>query len=59
MLGLRRRRNPIRLGDITHLSKPAEFDAAQQLFSRLRTTEMHSVPGEHDTADATPGLLLI
>jgi 3',5'-cyclic AMP phosphodiesterase CpdA len=42
----------IHTGDITHLSKPAEFDLAQQLFSRLRTTEMHTVPGEHDTADA-------
>ncbi len=43
----------IHTGDITHLSKPAEFDTAQQLFSRLRTTEMHTVPGEHDTTDAT------
>src|SRR6202041_807458 len=43
----------IHTGDITHLSKPAEFDLAQQLFSRLRTTEMHTVPGEHDTSDAT------
>jgi 3',5'-cyclic AMP phosphodiesterase CpdA len=43
----------IHTGDITHLSKPAEFDLAQQLFSRLHTTEMHTVPGEHDTSDAT------
>jgi 3',5'-cyclic AMP phosphodiesterase CpdA len=43
----------IHTGDITHLSKPAEFDLAQQLFSRLRTSEMHTVPGEHDTTDAT------
>ena len=43
----------IHTGDITHLSKPAEFDMAQQLFSRLRATEMHTVPGEHDTTDAT------
>jgi 3',5'-cyclic AMP phosphodiesterase CpdA len=43
----------IHTGDITHLSKPAEFDAAQQMLSRLRTTEIHTVPGEHDTADAT------
>jgi len=26
---------------------------AQQLFARLRTTEIHTVPGEHDTTDAT------
>jgi 3',5'-cyclic AMP phosphodiesterase CpdA len=43
----------IHTGDITHLSKPAEFDLAQQLFSRLRTTEIHTVPGEHDTTDPT------
>ncbi len=40
-------------GDITHLSKPAEFDLAQQMLSRLRTTELHTVPGEHDVTDAT------
>ncbi len=40
-------------GDITHLSKPDEFDLAQGMLSRLRTTEMHTTPGEHDTADAT------
>jgi hypothetical protein len=43
----------IHTGDITHLSKPAEFDLAQQMLSRLRTTELHTVPGEHDTSDAT------
>jgi 3',5'-cyclic AMP phosphodiesterase CpdA len=43
----------IHTGDITHLSKPSEFDTAQQMLSRLRTTELHTVPGEHDTADAT------
>jgi plastocyanin len=40
-------------GDITHLSKAAEFDTAQQMLSRLRTTELHTVPGEHDVSDAT------
>jgi 3',5'-cyclic AMP phosphodiesterase CpdA len=40
-------------GDITHLSKPEEFDVAQQLLARLRTGELHTVPGEHDVADAT------
>ena len=43
----------IHTGDITHLSKAAEFDTAQQLFSRLKTGEVHTVPGEHDTTDAT------
>jgi 3',5'-cyclic AMP phosphodiesterase CpdA len=41
----------IHTGDITHLSKPAEFDLAQQMFAKLRTTELHTVPGEHDTTD--------
>jgi 3',5'-cyclic AMP phosphodiesterase CpdA len=40
-------------GDITHLSKPEEFDTAQQLLSGLRVTELHTTPGEHDTSDAT------
>jgi 3',5'-cyclic AMP phosphodiesterase CpdA len=43
----------IHTGDITHLSKPAEFDLAQQLLGSLRVSEMHTVPGEHDTTDAT------
>ena len=43
----------IHTGDITHLSKPEEFDMAQQLLSRLRTSELHTTPGEHDIADAT------
>jgi hypothetical protein len=44
----------IHTGDITHLSKPAEFDLAQQMLGQLRTSEMHSVPGEHDVTD--PGV---
>ena len=43
----------IHTGDITHLSKPAEFDLAQALLGGLRTTELHTVPGEHDTTDPT------
>jgi 3',5'-cyclic AMP phosphodiesterase CpdA len=43
----------IHTGDITHLSRAAEFDQAQQMFSGLRTTELHTVPGEHDTQDPT------
>lgn len=38
-------------GDITHLSKPAEFDAAAQLLGEIRIPEMHTTPGEHDVAD--------
>ena len=43
----------IHTGDITHLSRATEFDQAQQMFSGLRTTELHTVPGEHDTQDPT------
>ncbi len=43
----------VHTGDITHLSRPDEFDAAQQLLGKLRTSEMHTVPGEHDTSDET------
>jgi 3',5'-cyclic AMP phosphodiesterase CpdA len=43
----------IHTGDITHLSRPAEFDLAQQMLGQLRVTELHTVPGEHDTTDPT------
>jgi 3',5'-cyclic AMP phosphodiesterase CpdA len=38
-------------GDITHLSKPEEFDRAGQLLKGLRTSELHTTPGEHDVID--------
>jgi 3',5'-cyclic AMP phosphodiesterase CpdA len=38
-------------GDITHLSRPAEFDTAQQLMRGLRVSEIHTTPGEHDVTD--------
>ena len=41
----------IHTGDITHLSKAAEFDQASQLLSGLRVSELHTVPGEHDVTD--------
>jgi 3',5'-cyclic AMP phosphodiesterase CpdA len=41
----------IHTGDITHLSKANEFDAAQQLLGTLRASELHTVPGEHDVTD--------
>jgi 3',5'-cyclic AMP phosphodiesterase CpdA len=44
-------------GDVSHLSKPAEFDLAHQLLSPLSAIEMHVVPGEHDVLDEQPGLL--
>jgi 3',5'-cyclic AMP phosphodiesterase CpdA len=41
-------------GDVTHLSKASEFDTASQLLSRLKISELHVVPGEHDVTDG-PG----
>jgi 3',5'-cyclic AMP phosphodiesterase CpdA len=38
-------------GDITHLTKPEEFDTAEQLFKGLNAGELHTVPGEHDVTD--------
>ena len=40
-------------GDVTHLSKAAEFDTASQLLSQMKG-ELHVVPGEHDVTDG-PG----
>ncbi|HVV66030.1 MAG TPA: metallophosphoesterase [Rhizomicrobium sp.] len=39
-------------GDITHLSKAEEFDAASQILSALKVSELHTTPGEHDVTDA-------
>ncbi len=44
----------IHTGDVTHLSKPEEFDLAMQLLSDFKVPELHSVPGEHDVIDG-PG----
>jgi len=35
-------------GDLTHLSKPEEFDALDQLLKSAKTERIFYVPGEHD-----------
>src|SRR4029453_17334631 len=40
----------IHTGDITHLSKPEEFDNADQII-RSANLPVHYVPGEHDVLD--------
>jgi 3',5'-cyclic AMP phosphodiesterase CpdA len=40
----------IHTGDITHLSKPKEFDDADRIISQSRL-DVHYVPGEHDVID--------
>src|SRR6187551_1045538 len=44
----------IHTGDITHLSKPDEFDNANQLISEA-ALDVHYVPGEHDFVDEGMG----
>jgi len=44
----------IHTGDITHLSKPQQFDDAEQRIARARL-ETHYVPGEHDIIDENNG----
>jgi 3',5'-cyclic AMP phosphodiesterase CpdA len=35
-------------GDLTHLSKPEEFDTLQEILKGLKTDQIFYVPGEHD-----------
>ena len=44
----------IHTGDITHLSKPTEFDNADQAFGETGL-HVHYVPGEHDIIDEARG----
>jgi 3',5'-cyclic AMP phosphodiesterase CpdA len=44
----------IHTGDITHLSKPAEFDNADKVFGETGV-QIHYVPGEHDMIDEDRG----
>jgi Icc protein len=38
----------IHTGDLTHLSKPEEFDTCSQVLKTAKTGEVFYVPGEHD-----------
>ena len=44
----------IHTGDITHLSKPAEFDNADKVYGEAGV-QIHYVPGEHDMIDEGQG----
>ena len=48
----------IHTGDITHLSKPSEFDDADQIISRAGLNVRY-VPGEHDLLDEDQGKLYL
>ena len=45
-------------GDITHLSKPEQFDAASELLNGLKMP-VHYIPGEHDILDEGGGQLYL
>ena len=38
-------------GDISHLSKPSEFDQVQQILQSAKAKEIFFVPGEHDVLE--------
>jgi 3',5'-cyclic AMP phosphodiesterase CpdA len=40
-------------GDLTHVAKPAQFDQVKQMMSGLKTGQVLTVPGEHDSIDDT------
>ena len=40
----------IHTGDLTHQSKPGEFDGMDQVLKSVRTKDVFYVPGEHDTS---------
>ncbi|HEY2012629.1 MAG TPA: metallophosphoesterase [Bryobacteraceae bacterium] len=40
----------IHTGDLSHTSKPAEFDTLDQLLKGARPSQVYFVPGEHDTS---------
>ncbi|MDF2115784.1 metallophosphoesterase [Roseiarcaceae bacterium H3SJ34-1] len=44
----------IHTGDISHLSRPAEFDDAEKIISSAKL-DVHYVPGEHDIVDEGRG----
>jgi len=44
----------IHTGDITHMSRPDQFDAAEQAIAKAGLDAFY-IPGEHDLLDAVPG----
>lgn len=41
----------VHTGDVSHLSKPEEFDLGRQMFKDIRVDRVHTIPGEHDALD--------
>ncbi|HEV2038008.1 MAG TPA: metallophosphoesterase, partial [Candidatus Eremiobacteraceae bacterium] len=38
-------------GDLSHLSKPEQFDTVKQMLGTIKTGMVYAVPGEHDVID--------
>jgi len=38
-------------GDLSHLSKPEQFDTVKQMLGTIKTGAVYAVPGEHDIID--------
>jgi 3',5'-cyclic-AMP phosphodiesterase len=38
-------------GDLSHLSKPGQFDTVKQMLGTIKTGAVYAVPGEHDVVD--------
>ncbi len=38
-------------GDLSHLSKPTQFDTVKQMLGTIKAGAVYSVPGEHDVID--------
>ncbi len=48
----------IHTGDLTHLSKPGEFDTLDQVLKEMKTSTIFFVPGEHDVLEDNGALYL-
>jgi Icc protein len=47
----------IHTGDLSHLSKPSEFDTVDQVLKGAKTSQIFYVPGEHDVLTDTKDFL--
>jgi 3',5'-cyclic AMP phosphodiesterase CpdA len=41
----------VHTGDLSHLSKPAQFGEVRELLKEIKVDRVHTIPGEHDTID--------
>jgi 3',5'-cyclic AMP phosphodiesterase CpdA len=41
----------VHTGDLTHFTTPAQLDQVKQMLGQLRTSQVLTIPGEHDSTD--------